>query len=299
LSGNAFRLSAAMYRQTGSFVYTHHTTKLEPGVQRVRLRAARREKRRRRFPASLPRRVSSFETTRRTRPEMASDSQAKRKHRRWDISAPWASTTWKEIPASSKVENRNQTSQAADLCIGEQVRWVGHPKSLSSWLWPCLRAIWPYHAPNTSFGEISHLAPKCSAWPPGALKQGMSRPLLRAKGSKPSSRTECPFWARKAAAGGDFLGPILGFFGQLQGIFFMRRRRFFWLFGQLQCIFRRLGEVDSAHGKFLAPKETNKNERIKKFYLFSMQLQRKQGLSTRYSTYSAQCKFVYSTRPFQ
>ena len=57
----------------------------------------------------------------------------------------------------------------------------------------------------------------------------------------------------------------------------MRRRRFFWLFGQLQCIFRRLGEVDSAHGKFLAPKETNKNERIKKFYRFSMQLQRKQG----------------------
>jgi len=28
-----------------------------------------------------------------------------------------------------------------------------------------------------------------------------------------------PFWARKAAAGGDFWGPILGFFGQLQGIF--------------------------------------------------------------------------------
>ena len=37
-----------------------------------------------------------------------------------DISALWSSTTWKEIPAGSKVENRNQTSQAADLCIGEQ-----------------------------------------------------------------------------------------------------------------------------------------------------------------------------------
>jgi hypothetical protein len=37
-----------------------------------------------------------------------------------DISAPWSSTTWKEIPASSKVENRNLISQAAGLCIGEQ-----------------------------------------------------------------------------------------------------------------------------------------------------------------------------------
>ena len=61
----------------------------------------------------------------------------------------------------------------------------------------------------------------------------------------------------------------------------MRRRRFFWLFGQLQYIFRRLGEVDSAHGKFLAPKETNKNERIKKilsiFDAPNRTLQRKQG----------------------
>jgi hypothetical protein len=44
-----------------------------------------------------------------------------------NISAPWSSTTWtwwKEIPASSKVENRNMTSQTTDLCIGEQVQWV-------------------------------------------------------------------------------------------------------------------------------------------------------------------------------
>ena len=82
--------------------------------------------------------------------------------------------------------------------------------------------------------------------------------------------------------------------------FFMRCRRFFWLFGQLQCIFRRLGEVDSAHGKFLAPKETNKNERIKKILsIFDATSTETRTLSTRYSTYSAQCKFVYSTRPFQ
>jgi hypothetical protein len=42
-----------------------------------------------------------------------------------DISVPWSSTTWKEIPASSKIENRNLTSQAADFCIGEQTWWVG------------------------------------------------------------------------------------------------------------------------------------------------------------------------------
>jgi hypothetical protein len=42
-----------------------------------------------------------------------------------DISVPWSSTAWKEIPASSKIENRNLTSQAADFCIGERVRWVG------------------------------------------------------------------------------------------------------------------------------------------------------------------------------
>ena len=81
----------------------------------------------------------------------------------------------------------------------------------------------------------------------------------------------------------------------------MRRRRFLWLFGQLQYIFRRLGEVDSAHGKFLAPKETNKNERIKKnLSIFDATSTETRTLSTRYSTYSAQCKFVYGLdHPFR
>jgi hypothetical protein len=58
-----------------------------------------------------------------------------------------------------------------------------------------------------------------------------------------------------------FLGPILGFFGQLQGIFHAPSA-IFLAFWPTTVHFMRLGEVDSAHGKFLAPKETNKNERL-------------------------------------
>jgi hypothetical protein len=42
-----------------------------------------------------------------------------------DISVPRSSTTRKKIPASSKIENQNLTSQAGDFCIGEQAWWVG------------------------------------------------------------------------------------------------------------------------------------------------------------------------------
>jgi hypothetical protein len=81
-------------------------------------------------------------------------------------------------------------------------------------------------------------------------------------------------------------------------------RAFFGFLANYRKNLRRLGEVDSARGNFLAPKQTKKTERTKnKINRFQCTQSRTstetRALPTRYSTYSAQCKFVYSTRPFQ
>ena len=76
-----------------------------------------------------------------------------------------------------------------------------------------------------------------------------------------------PFFARKAAARPPeaiFLGAILGFFGQLQGIFRAPLAICFGFLANCREFLRRLGEVDSTRGNFLAPKQTKKTERIQK-----------------------------------
>jgi hypothetical protein len=60
----------------------------------------------------------------------------------------------------------------------------------------CLRLSSSAHSPLTTGFELRHPRPEAG-----------------------ETAEYSPFWARKAATGGDFWGAILGFFGQLQGLF--------------------------------------------------------------------------------
>jgi hypothetical protein len=76
---------------------------------------------------------------------------------------------------------------------------------------------------------------------------------------------------------GVFWGPILGFFGQLQGIFHAAGGDFFGFLANYTAFLGALARSIAPTANFSPEKKRTKTNESKKFYRFSMQLQRKQG----------------------